>query len=106
MRKPFLCAWCLYTDSVWSDMQVRNGYLKCPVCGAETWPDMDGNRVDAIARARKKEEAERKANCSYVSLSLPDGVKVVGGTDPSGASPDMGKKPSAQQLYQRLFKQT
>lgn len=101
MSKVIWCNMCL-AEGDWIDMQLRDGFLKCPRCGNESWPDMDGSKVLALKRQRQAEAESNK----YVSLSLPEGVRVHGGSDPSGAIPEKGKKKSTQVLYKQLFKET
>lgn len=101
MSKAIWCNMCM-VDSDWVEMQLRDGFLKCPKCGNESWPDMDGSRVQALKRQRRAEMESSK----YVSLSLPDGVRVQGGSDPAGTTPEIGKKKTTQVLYKQLFKET
>lgn len=102
MDKKFWCIICLQ-GARWVEMEVMDGYLKCPSCGSETWPDMNGDYIDRVKRQIK---ADTSPGANYVSLSLPEGLKVHGGSDPSGSTPQINKKKTTQKLYQQLFKET
>lgn len=96
--------WCSVCQArgEWTELQIEDGYLQCPACAAEVWPDMDGKFVDELRRRKK----EQQATSGYVSLSLPEGVQVRGGADPSGTTPNVGKKKTQKFLYNQLFKET
>lgn len=98
MSKHMWCNACL-SRGEWVDMRPMDGYFICPNCPNESWPDQEGKFVDRWVK-------EQKQTDSYVSLSLPEGVRVHGGSDPSGRTPDLGKKKSTQQIYKQLFKET
>ena len=98
MGKQINCNICL-TKGDTIPMKPMDGYFVCPVCGNESWPDREGMFVDRW----KKEQRQQS---QYISLSQQPGVKIKGGGDPSGKSPDIGKKQSTQKIYNQMFKQT
>lgn len=97
--------WCSVCQAkgAWNEMDLKDGYLQCPSCKCEVWPDMDGSFVDALRWQRKKAQ---QATSGYVSLSLPEGVQVRGGADPAGTTPNVRKKKTQKFLYNQLFKET
>lgn len=83
-------------------MQSKDDTLfKCPKCGNETFPaDMD-----VVKQVRQKQEAELYN--PYRSCSLPEGVKVEGGADPTGTSgTERLRKKSTQKIFNQMFKET
>lgn len=100
MGNQINCPECMTMRGDTISMQAEGqGWFKCPVCGGEWWPKNDELVVKWIRKT--KEESG-----TYISLSQQPGVKIKGGGDPSGKSPDKGKKQSTQKIYNQMFKQT
>lgn len=78
-------------------MQWRDGYQKCPICGAEVWyPDGDD----------RPQLSNTPEGPTTISRSYVPGTKAPGGGDPVGCTKkEKMHKPSCQQEYSRLFKQ-
>ena len=98
MSKQIICNICLTNGNI-IKMKAMDGYFKCPECENEVWPDRDGRFV-------ANWQEQQYLNQKYRSCSLPEGVKVQGGGDPSGKLPGGENKKTTQMLYNQLFKQT
>lgn len=100
MSKNVLCGICM-TEGDFTAMKLRDVFFVCPACGTESWPKDD----EFVERWKqmKKEEMETQ---TYVSLSLPEGVKIPGGEQKSGKLPDRMKKASLYAINMRLYDET
>lgn len=77
-------------------MQTRDGFQKCPICGAEVWFPEGDDRALPMSYAQT----------TPVSRSYVPGTCAPGGSDPVGCTKkEKMHKPSCQQEYSRLFKQ-
>lgn len=85
MPKPWMCLDCRVMMRV-----VNEDFCKCPECGTEVWFKFG----EPTALRRQKE---------YISRSLPEGVKVPGGSSKSGKrSKERMKKPTLAQINSGL----
>lgn len=76
---------------------VNEDFCRCPQCGSEVWYNYSADKVKG-----KSEEPG-----AYVSLSMQEGERVLGGgSGVSCVGKHEKKKRSPQQLYNQLFKET
>jgi primosomal protein N' len=77
-------------------------FLRCPDCGSQFWPFVDGGTVKDMVR----EEFEKNLPCTRNSLTSKGAMNVksknMGGSKSKSAKKQPSKKKSTAQLYQDL----
>lgn len=102
MSKKVWCSIC-QSEGEWVEVQARDeSFFVCPACGSEIWPQ-DEMYVKKLKKIQQIEEETRQ---NYVSLSLPEGLKIFGGERKTGKLPSKMKKPTLSTINKKMYDET
>lgn len=100
-KKPWLCLDCRVVM-----LQVNEDYCKCPICGTEVWHDYNNEKL-TVDYVKELMEDNLITHQRTVYDAMIGGKPIKGSSSNNAKSrgkKQAMKKPSANELYNRLAK--